>query len=166
MFQDLREQSKAFSGVAAYYDLIPASVGGAGDAERVWGQAVTSNLFDVAQIHMPLGRGFTSGEEQVGLYGVMSYSISRRTREIGIRMALGAQAGAVRGMVVRQGMMLTAIASALGLSAAWVVAKSRTTSPPSSSCRCSWPPWLSWRAGFPRAAPRASTLSRPCVRSN
>jgi predicted permease len=59
----------------------------------------------------------------VGLYGVMSYSVSRRTREIGIRMALGAQAGAVRRMVVRQGMTLTLIASALGLAAAWVVAK-------------------------------------------
>jgi predicted permease len=59
----------------------------------------------------------------VGLYGVMSYSISRRTREIGIRMALGAPAGAVRRMVIGQGMLLTLIACVLGLAAAWAVAK-------------------------------------------
>ena len=59
----------------------------------------------------------------VGLYGVMSYSVSRRTREIGIRMALGAQTGEVRGLVVRQGMLLTLIALVLGLAAAWAVAR-------------------------------------------
>jgi hypothetical protein len=37
LFQDLREQAKSFSGVAAYFELVPASVGGKGDPERVWG---------------------------------------------------------------------------------------------------------------------------------
>jgi predicted permease len=59
----------------------------------------------------------------VGLYGVMSYSVSRRTREIGIRMALGSPAGAVQRLVIRQGMLLTLIAMVLGLAAAWAVAK-------------------------------------------
>jgi predicted permease len=59
----------------------------------------------------------------VGLYGVMSYAVSRRTREIGIRLALGAQAGAVRRLVMRQGMSLTLIAMGLGLAAAWAMAK-------------------------------------------
>jgi predicted permease len=59
----------------------------------------------------------------VGLYGVMSYSVSRRTREIGIRIALGAQLGAVQRLVVRQGMLLTIISLALGLPAAWLAAK-------------------------------------------
>jgi predicted permease len=58
----------------------------------------------------------------IGLYGVMSYSVSRRTREIGIRIALGAQLSAVRRLILRQGMVLTVVAIALGLPAAFVVA--------------------------------------------
>ncbi|HEY1964366.1 MAG TPA: ABC transporter permease [Acidobacteriaceae bacterium] len=59
----------------------------------------------------------------IGLYGIMSYSVSRRTREIGIRLALGAQIGSVQRLVVRQGMLLAAIAVGLGLPAALVAAK-------------------------------------------
>jgi predicted permease len=59
----------------------------------------------------------------VGLYGVMSYSVSRRTREIGIRMALGAQAGAVQRLFIRQGMVLTVIAAAIGLPASFALAR-------------------------------------------
>ena len=59
----------------------------------------------------------------VGLYGVMSYAVSRRTREIGIRMAMGAQPGTVERLVLRQGFVLTLIAVALGWPAAWMLAK-------------------------------------------
>jgi ABC-type antimicrobial peptide transport system permease subunit len=59
----------------------------------------------------------------VGLYGVTSYAVSRRTREIGIRMALGAQVAGVQKMIVGQGMRLAGIALVLGLVAALAVAR-------------------------------------------
>jgi predicted permease len=51
----------------------------------------------------------------VGLYGVLSYSVRRRTREIGIRMAMGASSSGVLRMVARQGMLLAGTGLALGL---------------------------------------------------
>ncbi len=59
----------------------------------------------------------------IGLYGVMSYAVSRRTREIGIRMALGARTGTVERLIVRQGMVLAVIAMMLGWPAAWLLSR-------------------------------------------
>ncbi|HYL64413.1 MAG TPA: FtsX-like permease family protein, partial [Candidatus Methylomirabilis sp.] len=57
----------------------------------------------------------------VGLYGVIAYSVSQRTREIGIRMALGAQQNVLTGMFVRHGLLLTSVGIAFGLAVAVVV---------------------------------------------
>jgi ABC-type antimicrobial peptide transport system permease subunit len=54
----------------------------------------------------------------VGLYGVMTYSVARRTREIGVRMALGAQRGAVLAMVLRDAAILLGAGIAIGIVAA------------------------------------------------
>jgi predicted permease len=56
----------------------------------------------------------------VGIYGVISYSVTQRTREIGIRMALGAQRPSLTAMFVRQGLMLTGIGIACGLVVAFL----------------------------------------------
>jgi len=62
----------------------------------------------------------------VGLYGVISYSVAQRTREIGIRVAVGAGHAQVLGLVMRQGMLLVAIGTAFGVTgafAAWRLAR-------------------------------------------
>lgn len=64
LYEDVRDQTKSFSGVAAYYGIMPASIGGSGEPERVWGQAVTANFFDVTQVRMVLGRGFLGNDDR------------------------------------------------------------------------------------------------------
>jgi len=59
----------------------------------------------------------------IGLYGVMAYSVSQRTQEIGIRMALGANRGNVMRMVLRQGMILTVVGVVIGIGGAFVLTK-------------------------------------------
>jgi predicted permease len=59
----------------------------------------------------------------IGLYGVMSYSVAQRTREIGIRMALGAEQGKVIGMVMREVFFLIAIGVAVGVPAALLLTR-------------------------------------------
>ena len=54
----------------------------------------------------------------VGLYGVLAYSVAQRTREIGVRMALGANSGAVRSMVLRQVGLMTLIGGVIGIAGA------------------------------------------------
>jgi predicted permease len=59
----------------------------------------------------------------VGLYGVMAYMVARRTREIGIRMALGASGGSVVWLVMREVLLLAVVGLAIGLPAAWALTR-------------------------------------------
>jgi predicted lysophospholipase L1 biosynthesis ABC-type transport system permease subunit len=60
----------------------------------------------------------------IGIYGVISYSVSQRTREIGIRLALGAQRSSLSWMFVRSALILTAVGMAIGLAAATALTQS------------------------------------------
>jgi ABC-type antimicrobial peptide transport system permease subunit len=59
----------------------------------------------------------------LGIYSVISYSIALRTQEIGIRMALGARRPAILMMVLRKGILLTSIGTALGMAGAFVLTR-------------------------------------------
>ena len=59
----------------------------------------------------------------IGLYGVIAYAVARRTREIGVRMALGAAPGGVIAMVMRQGLSVTALGVLAGIALSWPAAR-------------------------------------------
>lgn len=63
----------------------------------------------------------------IGIYGVMAYAVQQRTREIGVRLALGAEPGAVRRMVVLQGMRLALIGVVIGVGAAFGLSRYMST---------------------------------------
>jgi putative ABC transport system permease protein len=63
----------------------------------------------------------------IGVYGVMAYTVSERTHEIGVRIALGASAADIRALVVGQGLRLAAIGIAIGISAALATSRALST---------------------------------------
>lgn len=78
-----------------------------------YGKSLARTSFTLVMLGVAGGMALLLGI--VGIYGVIAYSVSQRTREIGIRMALGAQTPALTGMFVRQGLLLTGIGIACGL---------------------------------------------------
>jgi predicted permease len=81
VFNDLREQAKSFSGVSAYFPAVPASIGGGGEPERVWGEAVTVDFFNVALLRMMRGRGFMSSDENQPVVVLSAELLHRRFQD-------------------------------------------------------------------------------------
>jgi putative ABC transport system permease protein len=63
----------------------------------------------------------------IGIYGVMSYSVTQRQQELGVRMALGAARGSVLGLVMRQGMVLALLGIVIGLAGAFGLTRLMTS---------------------------------------
>ena len=111
----------------------------------------------------------------VGVYGVISYDVGQRTREIGVRMALGARAGDVASLVMRDGLRVVAIGGVIGAGVALACGHVLRpllyeTSPRDpvvlvgvALLLSSWP---RWRASCRRAARCASTSTSPFARSS
>jgi putative ABC transport system permease protein len=89
--------------------------------EQLLGTSVAPRRFNMLLLGIFAGVALVLSA--VGLYGVMSYSVSWRTHEIGIRMALGARRADVLRLVVRQGMTMTLIGLVLGLAGAFALSR-------------------------------------------
>jgi len=113
LFEPVRAQVRELDSTIPAYDVMTL------DAlidEGLGGNLIMAKIMSaVALIALILALG--------GVYGVMGYSVSQRTQELGIRMSLGAQRRNVMGMVVRQGTILALIGIIVGLGAALVVTR-------------------------------------------
>jgi predicted permease len=92
--------------------------------QEVYDQSVAQTSFTLVMLGIAGTMALTLGI--IGIYGVMSYTVSRRKREIGIRLALGAQGGDVLKIVLRQGTKLALVGVVIGIAAALALTRLMT----------------------------------------
>jgi putative ABC transport system permease protein len=101
----------------------PGLILSVGTMEAVFGETSNINSARIAsELAIVLG-GLALMLATLGLYGVMAFSVAQRTREIGVRMAMGAQAGQVQMLVIAQGMRLVLIGVLIGVPISMAVAQ-------------------------------------------
>jgi putative ABC transport system permease protein len=93
--------------------------------QEVYGKSVARTSFTLVMLGIASAMALALGI--IGIYGVISYTVSQRKREIGIRLALGAQSGDVVSMVLRQGAQLALLGVCIGLAAAFGLARLMTS---------------------------------------
>jgi putative ABC transport system permease protein len=93
--------------------------------QEIYDRSLARTSFTLVMLAIAGGMALLLGV--AGIYGVISYSVSQRTREIGIRVALGAQSQSVRRMFVAHGLTLAAVGVAIGLTAAFGVTRLMST---------------------------------------
>ena len=93
--------------------------------ETIYKRSMARTSFMLVMLALAGGMALLLGV--IGIYGVISYSVSQRTREIGIRMALGAREGQLTGMFVRQALVLAAAGLVFGLAAAAALTRLMTS---------------------------------------
>jgi len=96
-------------------------VAGARTLDQIYKKSMARTSFTLVMMAIAAGMALLLGV--IGIYGVIAYAVSQRTREIGIRMALGAQRHELTAMFVRHGILLTGIGAVIGLVVAFAVTR-------------------------------------------
>jgi predicted permease len=112
----LTEMQQAVSSVNANLPLASVQT-----MQEIYGKSLARTSFTLVMLGIAAAMALALGI--IGIYGVISYAVSQRTREIGIRLALGARKNELRWMFVRPALVLTGIGVTIGLGAAATVAR-------------------------------------------
>jgi ABC-type antimicrobial peptide transport system permease subunit len=111
--EDVRRAIWSVNGNLAMADMLTM--------DQIAGRSMARTSFALVMLAIAGGMALLLGI--IGIYGVVSYTVAQRQREVGIRLALGAKPAAVKGMFLRQGVILSAIGCGLGLAGAAAMAR-------------------------------------------